>query len=265
MVPQRQRRSRNVDPMPPSEPCPARICAACRTIRAVDPEALPAFTVKVRRKVVRAGEPIFRVHDDQHGLTVVAEGLVMVQQIVADGRRQVIGFRYPGDLVNFADGISTRLVPVAVLPSALCRIDGRALDDFRRAYPAAAERLARLAADEVTRMADHMMLLGRLAAAERMAVFLLECAGRIGRPTPDGVAFALPMTRDDIADYLGINVETVSRQFTQMKRSGLIALPKPDRVVIRDRKALEALAPFMPTAPAVAPAGPAVLDAPAAA
>jgi len=261
----RQRRPRNINALPPGESCPARACTACRAVKSVDLEALSAFTAKVRRKTVRAGEPIFRVRDDQHGLTVVAEGHVMLQQILADGRRQIIGFRYPGDLVNFADGINARLHPLAILPGVLCRMDGRTLDEFRRVYPKAAERLARLAADEVTRMADHMMLLGRLSAAERMAVFLLECAARLGRNIPEGITFPLRMTRDDIADYLGLNVETVSRQFTQMKRRSLIALPKSDRVVIRDLAALEAIAPFIPTVRAPVQAGPVEINAPAAA
>ncbi len=265
MTENRQRRFRKGDPTRPSEPCPAGVCTACRAVKSAEPEALPAFTAKVRRKVVAAGQPIFCIRDDQHGFTVVAEGLVMAHQILADGRRQVIGFRYPGDVVSFADGVNTRLQPVAVLPSALCRIDGRAFDDFRRGHPRAAEALARLAADEVTRLADHMMVLGRLTAAERMAVFLLECADRLGRKVADGVAFALPMTRDDIADYLGINVETVSRQFTLMKRSDVIRLPKPDRVTIRDVARLKTLAPFMPTAPIPARIGLAEVDAPAAA
>jgi len=265
IAPERQRRVRKGDPTLPSEPCPARICAACRAIGSAEPEALAPFAAKVRGKTLRAGEPVYRARDDRNGLTVVAEGMVMVQQILADGRRQVIGLRYPGDLVSFADGVNARLQPLAVLPSVLCRVDGRTLDDFRRRHPKAAERLSRLAAEEVARMADQMMLLGRLTAAERMAVFLLECAGRLGRRDTDGIVFSLPMTRDDIADYLGINVETMSRQFTRMKRRDVIALPEPDRAVIRDWAALRALAPFMPVAPVPARVGLAEINPPAAA
>lgn len=261
----RYRRSHDAEPDVSCGACPALGCATCQAVKSAGADALAAFASVTRRRFVRPGEQIFRAGDDDEGLSVVAQGLVMTQRILSDGRRQVIGFRYPGDVVNFPGVVDPRPLPVVIVPGVLCHVDAAAFGNFRRNFPHAAERLARLAGAEVARLAEHVLLLGRLTAAERTAAFLIEVATRLGRKGRDGTTVTLPMRRDDIADYLGVNAETVSRQFSWMKRRNLIALPKPNQVVIRDWDAMRAVAPFLPGPPALAQAGVAPVKAPVAA
>jgi CRP-like cAMP-binding protein len=248
MTNQRNGRHEKADLVPASGLCPTVICQACQAVALAGLEAMCAFEPLMRRKFVAAGDPITRLSGDQGGLTVVAEGVAMVQRILSDGRRQVLAFRFPGDVANFNGADDPRPQTVALTDVALCRVDGKTLADFGLAYPAAAEKLASLAGGEASRLADHMMVLGRLTAAERVAAFLLECLMRGGRTTADGLAVTLPMTRDDIADYLGINVETVSRQFSRLKAAKVIRLPKPGQVVVPSLTVLQARVPFTPGA-----------------
>lgn len=247
----------------PAALCPKGQCQACAAVATAGIEATRAFFPIMRRQDVAAGDRVWRDGNDGGGLAVVASGVVMVQRILSDGRRQVVAFRFPGDVIGVAAEADPRWQPVAVTPVVLCRADGRTLEGFRRAHPAAGEKLTRLRGAEAARLADHLLVLGRLTATERLAAFLLDCLIRAGRRTEKGVVVELPMTRDDIADYLGINVETVSRRFSQLKKSGVIALPKPGRVVVPDAARLQALVPFTPATPGAGSA--ALSETPAAA
>jgi CRP-like cAMP-binding protein len=211
------------------------------------------FARIMRRQSVAEGDAVLRGAADEEGLTVVAQGVVMEQRILSDGRRQIVAFRFPGDAVGITDGFDPFLQSVAMTPVVICHVGGKALAVFARAHPAAAERLARLGGAEAARLADHLLVLGRLTAAERVAAFLLDCLTRAGTTTAEGVTCALPMNRDDIADYLGLNVETVSRQLSRMKKVKLIRLPKPGRVVVPDLASLAALVPFTPVGPNAGP------------
>jgi CRP-like cAMP-binding protein len=214
------------------------------------------FARIMQRQEMTEGNAVWRGPVDSEGLTVIAEGVVMEQRILSDGRRQVVAFRFPGDVVGITDGFDPFLQIVAMTPTTICRADGKALSAFRRAHPLAAERLAALGGAEAARLADHLIVLGRLTAAERVAAFLLDCLARAGQRTAEGVACALPMNRDDIADYLGINVETVSRQLSRMKKAKLIRLPKPGQVVVPDLASLAAMVPFTPVGAGVGSASP---------
>ena len=255
MTYRQNRRYRKSRPVFAMGACPSEGCKACRAVTAAGHPAAAAFAGIMRRRAVAEGDAVLRGVADEEGLTVVAEGVVMEQRILSDGRRQIVAFRFPGDVVGITDGFDPFLQSMAMTPAAICHADGKALAAFGRAHPAAAERLARLGGVEAARLADHLLVLGRLAAVERVAAFLLDCLARAGTTTAEGVTCALPMNRDDIADYIGINVETVSRQLSRMKKAKLIRLPKPGRVVVPDVASLAALVPFTPVGPNVGPAG----------
>jgi len=128
----------------------------------------------------------------------------------------------------------------AITEVTLCRYKRKAFDHLIDEVPGFAKRLLAVASHELSAAQSQMLLLGRKAAPEKVASFLLMMADQHGK---DGEAMIdIPMTRSDIGDYLGLTIETVSRTLTKLRQDGLIALPTPDRIKIRDRDQLEELA-----------------------
>ena len=166
----------------------------------------------------------------------VVSGTVRTYKILRDGRRQIAGFHLPGDIFGLevgethacsAEAISDATVLV-FKRSAVVALAGRDLDVARQLWT--------LTAHELQRLQDHMLLLIR-NAQERIAAFLLEMADRFAA----GNAVELPMSRQDIADYLGLTIETVSRTLTQLENAAAIELPTSRRIVLRNRPALNRL------------------------
>lgn len=182
------------------------------------------------------------------GVTILAEGMALAERTLADERRQVVAFRSPGDMLCLDRGVVTtsRLRLVAVTPVTVCRVAADVVRDFGRRYASFHESLMGAACREISWLGERLLVLGRMSAQERIAIFLLEMLARTDHngATDGGASVRLPMNREDIADYLGLNVETVSRTLSRFKRQGLIQLPKPGRAVIGDIAPLKALAPI---------------------
>ena len=166
----------------------------------------------------------------------VVSGAVRTSKVLADGRRQVGGFYLPGDLFGLEPGDEHTF-------SAEASAESKVLVIKRTAVLARAERdseLARelwtLTAQELRRSQDHLMLLIK-SAHERVAGFLLEMAERLA----DNSAVELPMSRQDIADHLGLTIETVSRTLTHMENLATIEVAASRRIVLRNRAALTRL------------------------
>jgi CRP/FNR family nitrogen fixation transcriptional regulator len=166
----------------------------------------------------------------------VVSGAVRTYRILSDGRRQVCGFHMPGEVFGLemveehscsAEAIGSSVIQ-AVRRSAVIALTKRDGD--------AARSLWSVTAQELQRVQAHALLLIR-SAQERVAAFLLQ----MGKRLSGGNTFELPMSRQDIGDYLGLTIETVSRTLTQLEAASTIALPAARRVVLRDRRALLAL------------------------
>jgi CRP/FNR family nitrogen fixation transcriptional regulator len=179
------------------------------------------------------GQAIF-CEGDRAGLAyMVIAGAVRTQRLLADGRRQISAFHFPGDIFGLEFEQERRAGAEALGPSVLVAARG---DGSPWAKDQAA-RFLRQALCELQRAQDHVLTLGRRSANERLASFLLDLSGRLGEPTE----LALPMCRRDIADFLGLTIETVSRTFAQLQAHGLIALHGSRRVRLLDRRGLTAL------------------------
>jgi CRP/FNR family transcriptional regulator, nitrogen fixation regulation protein len=167
----------------------------------------------------------------------VLSGVVRTSKLLSDGRRQIDAFHLIGDIFGIETGSEYRFCAESVGDSTVIA--------YRR------NQLAALVASEaqfvqdmmmgmmraLIRAQNHMLLLGRKSALERIATFLLDIAERTGGED----ALDLPMSRTDIADHLGLTIETVSRSFTQLERQGIIGLPSARHVVLSNRPALESL------------------------
>jgi CRP/FNR family nitrogen fixation transcriptional regulator len=176
------------------------------------------------------GQPADRVYQ-------LISGSARTCRLLRDGRRQIEGFHFPGDVFGLESGATYR-VAAQTLGPALARVMPRAaLDALAAERGDVARRLLELTTDSLRHSRDHVLMLGRRAACERVAALLLDLAERTGAE----VLLDVPMSRQDMADYLGLTIETVSRTFTQFQQDGLIALPAARKVLLRDRGALEAM------------------------
>ena len=184
-----------------------------------------------------AGATIFSEGDDADTVFEVVSGTLRLLKLLPDGRRQVTGFLCAGHLIGLAPEGTWVYTAEAVTDVTLCRYRRAAFERLIDTMPGFARRVLTATSHELRVAQDQMLLLGRKTAAERVASFLLLMTDQ-----QDSEEISVPMSRNDIADYLGLTIETVSRTLTQLKREGIIELPTHAHVVIPDRDALEDLA-----------------------
>lgn len=224
--------------------CSVRESAICHSLSMDDLETLSRGG---RRQSVRAGQTLIWEGDDSLLVGNVIDGVLKLTHSTPDGRDQTLGLVYPSDFIGRAFGKTAKQTVVALTDAKVCTFRRTAFDDFARAHPSLEHDLLQRTLTELDRVRDWMVLLGRMSAHQRLAAFFLELADRLGRDSEDGgedgepVRLELPFGRQEIADILGLTIETVSRQITRMRGEGLIDTPTQRAVVILDREALEDL------------------------
>src|SRR5579859_5483027 len=181
------------------------------------------------------GEILFSEGDEADRVYEVICGMVRLYKLLPDGRRQVTGFLTAGQLLGLAPEGTCVFTADTITEVSLCRYKRDAFERMIDEVPGFARRLLAVTSHELHAAQDQMVLLGRKSASEKVATFLLMLPAR-----QDDID--VPMTRGDIADYLGLTVETVSRNLTRLRQDGLIAMPVPARIRVLDRKGLENLA-----------------------
>ena len=163
-------------------------------------------------------------------------GSVRVYKVLNDGRRQISAFYLPGDIFGLEPGDEHAFSADAIADSNILVVKRSAVAALTARDIKSAQQLWALTARELQYMQDHVVLLVK-SARERIASFLLQMGQRIASTNE----IELPMSRQDIADYLGLTIETVSRTLTQLENSAAIALPASRRIVIRNRSVLTQL------------------------
>jgi CRP/FNR family transcriptional regulator, nitrogen fixation regulation protein len=166
----------------------------------------------------------------------IVSGCVRTYKIFDDGRRQIGGFYFAGDVFGLEVGEFHQFSAEAIDHCLVLLVKRNALVALAERNGDIARQLWSFTAGELQRVRAHMLLLIK-SAQERVACFLLEMAARLSA----GETVELPMSRQDIADYLGLTIETVSRTLTHLEAKAAIALPTSRKVVLRDRKALTRL------------------------
>jgi CRP/FNR family transcriptional regulator len=169
-------------------------------------------------------------------------GMLRLFSDLPDGRRQIAGFLLPGDYLGLADDQVYSQSAEAVVPSTLCAFPVREMEALMAEHPSLKERLFAMTRLALRQARDNQMMLGRLAPVEKLASFLLMLHTRLTDPAAPSPMLHLSMSRTDIADYLGLTIETVSRSFTKLRTQGLINLPDAHVVEIADRRALVSVA-----------------------
>ncbi len=202
-----------------------------------NPAALFACTPEVLGTSFTYGrdEEIYGEGEDTEFVYKVVSGAVRTYKIMRDGRRQIGGFHLPGDCFGFELGKQHLLTAEATTDSKVLLFKRSKIETLATHDIGAARELWHMTADHLRHAEDHMLLLGRKTATERLAAFLLEMDARLG-----GTGFVeLPMSRRDIADYLGLTLETVSRGFSQFQASGIVRLIDARHVVLVERRKLD--------------------------
>lgn len=188
------------------------------------------ISVSAGKTLVIEGDPI------DHYFRIV-DGSVRLYKAVVDGRRQILDFLGPEDSFGLT-GLSVHSYSAeAITDVVMVQYSKLRLEAAIEGQPELSRQLLHLACSELDRAQQRMLLLGRKSADERLASFILDLAKRQA-----GTDLRLVMSRQDIADYLGLTIETVSRLFTRFKRAGLIGLPDRHSVIVKDRPQLSALA-----------------------
>jgi CRP-like cAMP-binding protein len=203
---------------------------------------LPDAAARARPNVVRLrpGQTLYHQGDDARSIYSVTKGVLRLARVTEKGHQQVVGFGYPGDFAGFPLCGRRSTDCDALTPAEVIVLSARLPD--HDASGSDATFLAAAALWEIGAMQDHLMTLGRKSSRERVASFLVVLMARGGREESDGVHVDLPMSRADIADFLGIRTETVSRAFTDLRRAGLIRLPTAQHVTILRPDALSGMA-----------------------
>lgn len=236
------RSSRVMADLPEDHPCAAcdvRLRTFCKTL---DSEELRRFKADGPTVAVDAKQPLFHEGDPADVVLNLISGSAKVYKLLPDGRRQVTGFLFPGDFLGFEEGDEHGFTAETLERSEMCRFPRWRFEAFIDARPSMKRELYRVAMHELAEAQRQIVLLGRKTAPERLASFLLSLDERIGDHGGVPGQIALPMNRLDIADYLGLTKETVSRTFTAFKTTGVIRLLSDDLVLILDRNRLESIA-----------------------
>jgi CRP/FNR family transcriptional regulator len=205
------------------------VCAGCSARRlsvcgVLEQEGLRRLNEAADHVSFSAGDVLLREGDPATHLFNITSGDVRVHKLLSDGRRQIVGFLSPGDFLGLATGDRYAFSAEALGSGSACRFRKVDYRKILREMPELEHALLDRAAHELKAAHDQMLLLGRKTAMERLASFLVGLSERALRAGGDGRFVALPMTRAEIADYLGLTTETVSRNTTRLKTRGVIRL-----------------------------------------
>lgn len=199
---------------------------------ALEPRQLADFSALASHVSFKPGQTICEEGGPAEWVYSVTRGVVGLHKALPDGRRQTTGFLFDGDFV----GLASRAVNVcgaeAVTAVEVCRFSRPRFEAYLEVHPELRERLLRMTADELSAAHQHILLLGRKSARERVASFLLQFVDRATGRGLTANPLSLPMKRAAIADHLGLTIETVSRTFTSLAHSGMIEMISPSLVRI---------------------------------
>jgi len=214
---------------------PFSICAA------LDKPELRELEHLSRHAHFVSGETVFAQEEIAISFYNVLEGVLRLYKLLPDGRRQIVGFALQGDFLAMAASARHGYSADAIGPVTVCRFSKGSFARFIENRPILLRRINELTVRELSKAQQHMVLLGRRSAEERVASFLIGWRDRLAAFKEPLRTVPLPMSRQDIADFLGLTIETVSRTFTKLERDAVIEIA-PGRVGFLDAARAEALA-----------------------
>lgn len=221
--------------------CPIRHRAVCSKC---EPDELAMLDRVKYYRSFEAGQPVVWAGDQMDFVSSVVSGIATLSQTLEDGRTQMVGLLLPSDFLGRPGRNTAAYDVTANTKLVLCCFRRKPFEALLVETPSIARRLLEMTLDELDAARQWMLILGRKTAREKIASLLSIIAQReasLQKVVPaDGFAFDLPLTRESMADYLGLTLETVSRQVSALKREGVIALEGKRRVTVPDFGALMA-------------------------
>ena len=184
------------------------------------------------------GDEIAAAGEESTYVGTIVKGVVSLSKTMIDGRRQMVGLLFASDFIGRPFRPTAPFDAVAVTPVRICRFKRKSFEKLCRDSNNLEQRLLEMTLDELDASREWMLLLGRKSAREKLASFLAILARRasgLSELTPEnGVTVELPLTREQMSEYLGLTIETVSRQFSQLKKEGVITLHSAREVTVVD-------------------------------
>lgn len=201
------------------------------------------------KRSLSAGQTLILEGDESSFVANVIEGVLKLSTSLGDGREQIVGIAYASDFIGRPFGEQSPQTVTAITDVRICTFQRTRFDKFAREHPDLEHKVLERTLIELDRARQWMLLLGRMTAQEKLATFLLDISERLsdvgcGVSLAPLDSFKLPFGRQQIADILGLTIETVSRQLTELTKAGFIELPEQREVIIKDRAGLDALTDF---------------------
>ena len=190
----------------------------------------------------RKSQTIYHEGDEARRCFMIVSGVVRLCKVTEDGRRQIAAFLTAGDFFGWANRDHYSYSAEAVTLVSAVSYSRRRVEELVRTDPVVGSRVLVLLSSQLTLAHDHLLLLGRMTATERISAFLLTLTRRRAGYRLDATTVELPMTRRDIADHLGLTIETVSRTMSAMKREGVLTFNGSDSVRLNGLGTLECMA-----------------------
>jgi CRP/FNR family transcriptional regulator len=224
------------------------LCQACEARHrgvcgALDPQQLLALSKTSSKRAVDPGRELIGDAEQVEGFSNVLSGVVKLTKTLSDGRQQIVGLQFAPDFLGRPFKEESELSAEAATSVSLCSFPRASIDRMMKESPGLERRLLRQTLKQLDEAREWMVTLGRKTASEKIASFLLLIARNID-PTADPdrrtATFDLPLTRADIADFLGLTIETVSRQLTKLRADGVIRIENNRHVMIDNLQRLAA-------------------------
>lgn len=219
--------------------CSARLHGICGALKVPELRELGRYT---KQKPIRKGETITFDQDSVVEYANIVSGVVKLSKILADGRQQIVGIQFAPEFVGRPFSDSAKITAEAATDIEICVLPKAALEGMLDKAPEFERRLFEQTLQQLDAAREWMVTLGRKTAGEKVASFLLLLTRHIAEPLGPGrgVAFDLPLTRADMADFLGLTVETVSRQMTKLRKARIIEIEGGHHITVPRLSALEA-------------------------
>ncbi len=214
--------------------CEARHSGVCG---ALSPEQLVKLSKQTSRRMVEAGAELMADSESVTTYANILSGVIKLTKTLADGRQQIVGLQFAPDFLGRPFRPESLLNAEAATEVSVCTFPKTALEQMTKDVPELKQRLLEQTLKELDEAREWMVTLGRKTAPEKVASFLYLIATHIDPEAHDSVGpvtFDLPLTRADIADFLGLTIETVSRQITKLRKDGVVVIENNRHVTVAD-------------------------------
>ncbi len=218
--------------------CEIRSYSFCRCLK---DDQLNIFSKISSEKEFKNKQTVFLQEEESKNLYNITQGNIKIYKLLRDGRIQIIGFLYPGDFFGSYKKGKYNYSAESIGDVKLCVFKQEVLDNYLEKNMNLAKELLHMTSHELTLAQDRIGVLGKLNANQRMAAFILNISKQRARIGWQDNPISLPMVRQDIADYLGLTLETVSRELTKLKTSNLIKVLSSSQIYLRDKASLSVI------------------------